>query len=182
VSELHTDIDPDLLTKRLTPENWLDPDPANSMWVRLSVVGPIQILPQEWAERLLEINVADAVPLDVRRLFAVARGAMLYGSFFYPLWALGSERLFVVADAAVAAKYDAAGGTRRANGRLPTYHARLMWLRDQGLLDQPSIERWEMLRMFRNSAAHPEAQTLFMPTHALTFLTNVAGDINALFT
>jgi hypothetical protein len=39
-----------------------------------------------------------------------------------------------------------------------------------------------MLRRFRNSAAHPEMQTLFMPTHALTFLMNVARDIDALFT
>ena len=51
----------------------------------------------------------------------------------------------------------------------------------QGLLEAASFERWDTLRKFRNSTAHPEMQTLFMPTHALTFLTNVAGDINALF-
>jgi hypothetical protein len=181
MSEPHPDIDPVLLIKHLTPDNWLEPDPANSMWVRLSVVGPIPIRPQEWTERLLEIGLGDAVPLDVRRLFAVARGAMVYGSLFYPLWAFGSERLFIVADAAVATKYEAVGGERRANGRRPSYHARLGWLRDQGVLNQASFERWDTLRRFRNSTAHPEMQTLFMPTHALTFLTSVARDIDALF-
>jgi hypothetical protein len=49
------------------------------------------------------------------------------------------------------------------------------------VLDELSLERWETLRVLRSSAAHPEAQTLVIPTHALAFLTNVAADINALF-
>jgi hypothetical protein len=181
VTKLHPDVDPELMIKRLTPQNWLEPDPASSIWARPSVVGAIPIRADEWAERLLAIDLSEVVPLDVRRLFAVARGAMLYGSFYYPLWGLGAERLFVVADAAAAAKYDAAGGVRKSSGRAPSYHDRLVWLRDEGVLDQASFERWDTLRKLRNSVAHPESQNVFPPTHALSFLTRVARDIDALF-
>jgi hypothetical protein len=181
VSDLNPDIDSELEIKRLTPENWLEVDHNSSIWVRPSVVGPIAVRPQEWAERLLAVDVDKCVPLNVRRLFAVARGAMIYGSFFYPLWAVGSERLFAVADAAVAAKYEAEGGTRKLNGRLPPYRQRLEWLRDHGTVSDEAFERWDTLRQLRNAAAHPESQSIFPPTHAVAFLTNVAHDIDTLF-
>jgi hypothetical protein len=181
MSPLHPHVDPDLRIKLLTPENWLDVDPASDIWVRLSVVGAITIRPQEWTEHLLAVDVSRTVPLEVRRLFAVARGVMLYGSFFYPLWGLGAERLFLVADAAITAKYEAEGGSRRPTGRWPSYKHRLDWLLERGLLDQEWYDRWDTLRDLRNAAAHPEAQTVFPPGQALSFLTHVARDIDALF-
>jgi hypothetical protein len=45
------------------------------------------------------------VPEPIRELFDVARGAMIYGWFFYPLFRLGEDQLHRVVEAAVVARY-----------------------------------------------------------------------------
>jgi hypothetical protein len=42
----------------------------------------------DWARHFLAVELHEDVPADVHDLFAVARGTMLYGWFFYPLYAL----------------------------------------------------------------------------------------------
>jgi len=181
MSDLRADIDAELGIKRLTLENWLEVDHNSSIWARPSIVGAIPITARDWTERLLAVELDDTVPVNVRRLFAVARGTMVYGSLFYPLWAVGSERLFTTADAAVSVKYEAHGGSKTSKGRLPSYNDRLTWLRDGGLLDAAAFERWDLLRELRNAAAHPEAPDIFPPTYAMQFLVDIARQINALF-
>jgi hypothetical protein len=43
----------------------------------------------DWAERFLSVGLSENVPESVRELFNVARGTIIYGSLFYPLFALG---------------------------------------------------------------------------------------------
>jgi hypothetical protein len=181
VAAPHPDLDVELGFKGLTVENWLTPDPALELFVRMSIVGPIQITPDQWAEKFLAVRLDVKVPRDVRRLFAVARSVFVYGAFFYPLYGLGEERLFVVADAAVLHRYRGAGGALQANGQWPRYVERLQWLHDEALFDADSFERWQALRKLRNLAAHPEQQTVLPPGQALEMLTTIARDINALF-
>jgi hypothetical protein len=81
--------------KRLTAENWSDPDPVNRHFARISpIAGPVSMEGGDWAREFLAVSVADHVPKEVADLFAVARGAMLYGWFFYPLFRIGEEQLF----------------------------------------------------------------------------------------
>lgn len=175
------EFDVELGFKGLAADNWLTPDSTLELFVRLSVVGPIQITAEQWAERFIAVELAAAVPIEVRRLFAVARGVLVYGGLFYPLYGLGEERLFVVADAAILHRYRRAGGTRRPNGAWPRYVDRLRWLNRAGALDGAELERWQSLRELRNLAAHSEEQTLMTPSDALRMLEVVARDINALF-
>jgi hypothetical protein len=102
------DTDPEdrmaeLRFKRLTVDNWQRPDPGLSIFVRLSLQdgSTRPISGDDWAREILAIELSERVPLEIRRLFAVARGALVYGYFFYPLYTLGAEQLFRVAEAAV---------------------------------------------------------------------------------
>jgi hypothetical protein len=174
-------LDPDLKYKRLDPENWLERDPALDHFVQFGVLGPRPITTQEWAEKFLSVELERDVPVDVRRLFAVARAIMLYGAFFYPLYGVAEERLFIVADAALLHRYEAEGGTRRSNGRWPTFDSRIKWLSSNGHLSPQQLEQWGTIRELRNLAAHPAAQTVFPPGTAFGMLRNVARDINELF-
>lgn len=71
-----------------------------------------QTRPIDFDERrrhTLDINLTEKAPLEVRRMFEVARGAVVYGYFFYPLYVLGAEQLFRVAEAAVTLKCEQMG-------------------------------------------------------------------------
>lgn len=87
--------------KPLTPTNWLQPDPTSGIFGRVSpVAGPMRMDGEDWARRFLAVELASHVPEPVRDLFAVARGALVYGWFFYPLFKLGEEQIYRVAEAA----------------------------------------------------------------------------------
>jgi hypothetical protein len=178
---LDPDLDPVLRFKRLTPNNWLRPDATLAHFVQLTAAGAVPISAQDWAERFLAVELDARVPLEVRQLFAVARAVFVYGAFFYPLYGLGQERLFTVADAAVLHSYRANGGQRSAKGEWPRYVDRLRALGAAGLLDPLSLERWQALRTLRNLAAHADRQTIVMPGQAFGMLETVGRDIDSLF-
>jgi hypothetical protein len=72
--------------KKLTPTNWRERDPATKHMSRFRADGSFSALAEEdWLESVLTIQLTERVPAKVRKLFAVARGAILYGYFFYPL-------------------------------------------------------------------------------------------------
>lgn len=96
------------------------------------------------------------VPADITNLFDVARGAMLYGSFFYPLFTLGLEQVFRAAESAVTAKCRAIGIPRSEK----TFEKRLGALHTRGVLSTQEHSRWTALRCLRNIASHPERQAL----------------------
>lgn len=88
--------------KALTVDNWRSVDPMSVTLVELDTAsGRFQRITHErWIEWFLEPQLNHNVPGEVRTMFDVARGAMLYGCFFYPLYTLGTEQLYRVADAA----------------------------------------------------------------------------------
>jgi hypothetical protein len=59
--------------KRLTADNWTDPDPVNRHFARISpIAGPISMEGGDWAREFLAVSVADHVPEGVADLFAIA--------------------------------------------------------------------------------------------------------------
>ncbi len=164
--------------KDLTPENWLEPDPVTTLIASLSPEGyPRPITGEDWACRILAIRLSDAAPDELHRLFEVARGALLYGYFFYPLYTLGLEQMFRVAEAAVARRCMDLG----APPSTQSFEKRLAWLRDQGVLSTDEHGRWDTLRQLRNLASHPQDQTILPPTMAIAHAPAIAERISALF-
>ena len=66
--------------KTITMENWREPDPVNDVFVTLLPTGFRPTTIEDRVGDILESKLSDAVPLEVRRLYEVARGAMVYGT------------------------------------------------------------------------------------------------------
>ncbi|MDP9481519.1 MAG: hypothetical protein M3R38_38630 [Actinomycetota bacterium] len=127
--------------EKLTPENWLEPDSVMRAFGRLPDVGePYVPTGEERVGDAMGIELLEEVPLEVRRLFAAARGALCYGYFFYPLYALAGEQLAPVAETAVAHKYGDLGGPKRprktpeSKPRKATFEDKLKYLEHEGII------------------------------------------------
>lgn len=95
-------IQPELFGfKRLTIDNWLSVDPA---WGGI-VMSSSRADPSEaWFFDIVRSDLDPGVPLNIRRLFEIARGTWVYSLMFYPLLTLGTEQMFRVFEASVTEK------------------------------------------------------------------------------
>lgn len=165
--------------KKLTKDNWKSPDPFNDYFIKINLYTgeKLKITDDQRAEEFLKIELTAAVPIEVRRQFEAARGAMLYGCFFYPLFALGADQLLRVAESAVTHKCLLHGLAKKT----ARYEIKLKKLEDSGYLSVNEHNDWEVLRKMRNEFSHSKIQTLFPAFEAVRFLKTVADKINRLF-
>src|SRR5262249_39654732 len=89
------------MIKKIKIYNWIGPKDIARLFVDMN---GISMSGHDWANHILKPALSGNVPIDVKELFEVARGAMLYGYFFYPLYALADEQLSRVAEAAITHK------------------------------------------------------------------------------
>ena len=173
----------ELRFKRLTVDNFQQPDSTLSVFVRMSAQdGSIRTLSGgDWAQEILTVELSEQVPLEVRRLFAVARGALVYGYFFYPLYTLGAEQLFRVGESAVSHKCRALGMSKRKL-KEKGFEGQLEHLVTEGIIPSSAQQRWDALRKLRNLTSHPENQSILPPGIAIGELRRIAADIDRLFT
>jgi hypothetical protein len=167
--------------KRLTAENWVEIDPivASGAFVSLSLAdGSVRtIQAEDWVGRTLAPELSTNVPPAIHELFDIARGAMLYGVFFYPLFTLGLEQMFRVLEAAARAR-SAALGLRVKNRR---YEDVLSDLRANGAISESDHGEWTLRRRVRNLTTHADRAAIILPMQALHELAYVAESINRLF-
>lgn len=169
---------PGLGFKTLTLANWTEADPVNRNFARLSPLGgPVQMGEGDWAREILAVKLDDRVPSEIADLYAIARGAMLYGWFFYPIFRLAEEQLYRVLEAAAKMRYRRAQGPKRQ----PSYNEAISYLSEAGLIFPEQLERWHAARKLRNMASHPERATVVPPGFAVRMLRVAASDIDALF-
>ena len=166
--------------KNLTAENWLDSDPiiASGVFVRLSLAdGKVQqTTAHGWTERLLAVQVSPGVPDAVRDQIAIARGAMIYGSLFYPLFTLGLEQLFRITESAARAKAVQLNMPKDRN-----YHAILTDFHAAGALTDDEHREWTGVRRFRNATTHADQAMILAPGAALGMFATIVASINRLF-
>jgi len=167
--------DEDRPFKKLTPQNWTDRDRTIDPIVRIDRGETISN--DEWAARILEKELSDSVPREVRNLFEVAQGAICYGCFFYPLFTLGNEQLYRVLEAAVTAKCEAEG----APSSCKTYKRKTEWLYEQGHISDDRIKRFEAARLLRNMTSHAAKQMILPPNYAVSGVELTAALIEGLF-
>jgi hypothetical protein len=167
--------------KKVTPRNWVERDPINENFVMPGKLGWQRMTGDDWAGLFLGIELAACVPEPVQHLFQAAQSTLPYGHFFYPLYTLGSEQLYRVADAAALHRYRDMGGPRTKRGADPTCAARIRWLCQHGVIADKYAHQWGGFRELRNDTSHPEMQSLFTPGNAYTMLRAVAECVSALY-
>ncbi len=131
---------------------------------------------EDWAEQFLGPALGGTVPGEVIRLFEVARGALAYGYFFYPLYTLAGEQLYRVAEAAVSEKCALLGAPKRS-----TFQDKIKFLLGRGVIADADFVRWDVVRMLRNLSSHPRRQNILPPGAVATTLYTVAEMVNSLF-
>jgi len=165
--------------KRLTIDNWNEIDPiiASGVFVRVSLAdGSVEtVTSRHWIERSLRPQLSPEVPEAVR--FDIARGAILYGVCFYPLFTLGLEQILRVQEAAARARAVLLGVRV---GKRP-YEKILDELHTRGLLSPEDHEAWTIRRRLRNLTTHADRASILLPAQAMDELTRVADSINRLF-
>ena len=164
--------------KEITSSNWLEPDRVLKGFVTILPNGRSQpITGDEYLNRILAPKLVESLPAEVQALFEVARGGMVYGYFFYPLYTLAAEQLFRVVEAAVAHKCKALGTPRSRR----TFEKRIDWLVEGGVIPRSESARWHAARKLRNAASHLEHQMILTPGNAIGMLESIADDLNSLF-
>lgn len=173
--------------KKLTEANWLEPDDVSrTALARLTPDGKTILLDQsDYLCAILKPQLSPKVPDDVKSLFEVARGAMIYGWLFYPLFALGAEQCYRVVEASVGHRYQQADGERFVRRDKKAFEVtlseKLKWLMAKGVIPKEKESMWHSLRELRNMASHPDRQSIYDPKMAIETLHHCAHDINSLF-
>ncbi len=166
-----------LIFKRLTSKNWRTRDPTARHIVRVRNGKISSLSGGEWAEIFLTPQLSSHVPIDLVELFEVARGALCYGYFFYPMYTLGSEQLYRVLDAALARRCAQLGAPKR----LKQFAKRVTWMHKNRVIDDFRKAQWEGARGLRNLSSHAERQSIHDPMMAATDMDIAVELIGELF-
>lgn len=129
----------------------------------------------DYANNLLEPALNNNVPECVRKQFEVARGTIIYGLLFYPLYQVGTECLFRVSENAL----------RQKCIQLNIYKDKMTF---RNLLDKlikvkviSKNSIWEIFYRLRNMYCHPDNQDLITYTEALKMMNTISNQINHLY-
>ena len=136
---------------------------------------------EKWVAWFHEPQLEMGVPENIRRMFEIARGTMLYGWYYYPLLAVGQDQCFRVLEAAARTAYAQLSGlTVEVAGNLP-YHAVLKRLVIAKAISSSDSDRWEIAREIRNTGAHATGASIFPPGPVVSDMRVVVDQINMLF-
>lgn len=161
----------------VTLEDWMESDDRFKMLGIYTPGEPGQPWTSElWAQRVLKPQLGEAVPDEVYNLFEMARGAMVYSWFFYPLHTLALEQLARVGEAAVWHKSSLLGCPKGKS-----FAKRIDWLVERNIITAEQKEWWHIVRKIRNARSHLEEHMIVMPDTALGWLRNLVNYTNALF-
>ena len=161
--------------KLVDESNVLTPDEVFNALVTIDEDGPRSVAPSDTLRNLREVQLDDAVPLDVRRAFQMALGAMAYAYWYYPLFTLAAQQILRVADFA-----SDVFARERGFDLQYSLAARLKTLAKAQAIDELQLRRWEGIRRLRNSATHPSFQQIWGPAQAIDIARAVADAINTL--
>lgn len=164
--------------KQLTKVNWLQRDPVLDRFVVIDPdMSSRQLSPEDWLDEVLNAQLGANVPDEIHRLYEVARGAFAYGYCFYPLCALAMEQLYRVAEAAITHKCQQIGTLASRSD----FKGRIDWLKSNNIFDEKQAEQWHRIRGGRNAASHLEDQMIVTPDWAKQTFVILTKEINALF-
>jgi len=163
--------------KDITAENLSEPDPRIQYFVKSA---------ETWVKRCQVIPLGPEVPTDVTDLLEVARGAIIYGWFYYPLMTLGVEQCFRCLETAARIRAKQLGiqieRPDPKRGVIPEGFAHLVrQLHRGGAIRSDDLPRWDAGRDMRNYVSHPEQQMIVMPGEVVGLLDNTIELVVRLF-
>lgn len=164
--------------KRITEENWLELDATMALFGTISGDGRFCTpTGEDWVKMILAPQLSSSVPEEVCKLFEVARGSLVYGCCFYPLFTLAEQQLFRIVETAVMLKCKALGVPNGVRG----FQNGVEFLIKNGVILKTEAERWNAVVKLRNLTSHPMEQSIVLPGQAITSLKHAAEAINSLF-
>jgi len=168
--------------KNLNVDNWLVQDKAMSGIHRILPNGETRpVSSTEWFEDIQKPKLADSVPEEIHKLYEVARGAMIYGYFFYPIFTFASEQFTRIAETAVNSfiiKFDMANKPKPKD----SFRKKIDWLLQNLVITEDSYKKWDATVLLRNKFSHPSRQNIITPEMAINLMNSITENINYLFT
>jgi hypothetical protein len=140
----------------------------------------------EWVDFYRHPNLEPKVPAELVKLLEVARAAMIYGWYFYPLCTVGAEQCWRVLEAGVRLRCKQLGIPIKRTGRNGRESDTSFTENVDALVNNKQIRsldrgRWDAVRRLRNSTSHPSDQMIVDPGEAHSILELTVGILNDLF-
>jgi len=169
--------------KKLGVFNWQVPDTTTVGWRTMAGAAKTE---EDWVKFFLAPTLDSHVPVQLAKLLEVARGAMIYSWYFYPLATLGAEQCFRLYDTGTRIRCGQLGistktVTKKGVEMDAPFSANVKSLMKKGIIQETDQYRWDAIRELRNSSSHPERQTILAPDDAQTILCVVVELLNDLF-
>lgn len=169
--------------KHIDTANWQSGDEQTVLWSQTTGMAKT---PAEWVGLYLQPQLTSSVPKEIVTLLEVARGAMIYGWFFYPLVTLGAEQCWRVLQAGVRLRCQQLGiQTKRKDrgGREwnTSFFENVSALLGSNLVTELDKPRWDAVRRLRNSTSHPDRQMILDPGQGRQVLGMAVEVLNDLF-
>lgn len=165
--------------KLLDVENWLEPDDAAQVFAYITEEGePRRMRGDEWARVFLSPRLPPECPDELVVAFEAARGPLVYGYYFYPLYALGQRELLHVAEMAMRIRCEQLSLPRR---RTATFAQMIDALEEAGELTAEEARAWTSLRHRRNSLVHATTAAITMPGDSARMLSRITELTGALY-
>lgn len=152
---------------KITEQNWLHPDRES--------YSPLGMPKEQWINLFLAPQLDRTVPKDVIKVFEIARAAMIYSWFFYPLATLGMEQCTRVSEFAVRER------CKILQHESDVFFENIQTLFAAGVISPTDEPRWQATRRLRNDRSHLENFMLLDPMMALRDLQITVELINKLF-
>lgn len=164
--------------KKLDKNNWLEPDKLMSAFKKVHPDNNLEeISANEWFDNIYKPKLEDSVPIEIHKLFEVARGTMVYGYFFYPIFSFSAEQFTRIAESTISFVCTILNSPKSVK----TFSEKVKWLAERPEFKNMLFTQWESLRKLRNTFSHPSKQTIVTPFMVIELMSKVADDINYIF-
>jgi hypothetical protein len=167
--------------KNLSVDNWLVQDKAMAGIHRVLPNGSTHpVSPNEWFNDLQKPKLVNSVPEEIQKLYEVARGVMIYGYFFYPIFTFASEQFTRIAETAINSFILKIDIENKPKPRA-SFRKKIDWLLQNLILTEELYKKWNATVLLRNKFSHPSKQNIITPEMAIKLMDSITEDINFLF-
>jgi uncharacterized protein DUF4145 len=156
-------------------DNVLDPDPLSKIMYSMEDGVARPMAPNDILRALETIRLSEEIPLDVRRAYRTALGAMAYAYWYYPLYTMTAQQLLRVADFALDV-FMKGRGIQRQYGLA----SRIADLSRTEIISDEQRTQWDAIRRLRNSVTHPNFHQTWGIAQAYDVAKVVADAISSL--